>query len=250
MGNWWLAGRSRAARQPSLAGTAASLSRNPAAARLAKLADSGRTGVLHMSGELGGHIHLAEGAVVAADCRGTPDLGTRLARAADHPYQGLLRSVWGDWLAAETIIDAAVELLSGKPGHARFRASEPPASSLGGLSAAAMLAEVSRRQRILQQLAVLLSPDTAVRRNLHLGSGAVHVSAAQWTLLMHAADSITPRDLALELGQSVFGTAVEIFHLVSLGLLSIADRPGPQAHPDNGRGDGGHRLSFLRAVIG
>lgn len=238
--------RSRTARPPGRAETATSLSKNPAAGRLASLADSGRTGILHVSGEFGGHIDLTGGAVVGAGCRGTPDLGGRLACAV-YPRQAALRSVWGDWLAAEALIDAVAELLSGRPGHARFQPGEPPAASLK-VPAATVLAEVGRRQRIMQQMAVLLTPDTTVRRDPHLSSGAVQISAAQWALLMRARDWITPRGLALELSQSVFGTTVEIFRLVSLGLLTVDDGPHPRPHPGNGRGNGGHRLSFLGAV--
>lgn len=48
--------------------------REPIAVRLGKLADSGRSGVLRVSGDCGGVIYLSEGEVLYAESQRTPAL--------------------------------------------------------------------------------------------------------------------------------------------------------------------------------
>ena len=104
---------------------------NPVAIRLGKLADSGWTGALYLSGESGGVIHLIEGDVVSADSRRTPDLASRLAQAVVSAGQDTVSSLERSWLIREATVDAALELLSART-RARFRASgTSPAPATG-----------------------------------------------------------------------------------------------------------------------
>lgn len=223
--------------------------KNPIVIRLGKAADSRQTGVLAVSGDAGGEIYLTGGVIVRADSRRTPDLAARLEKAGSSARHGTVSPLEHSWMAREATVDATTELLSGKPRHARFRASGP--LSLGDpadLPVAALVSEVSRRHEIMQQLAPVLTPDTAVVRNRRLGSRAVHVSDIQWAIAIRAGNPVTPRRLAVEVGQSVFGTTVEVFRMVTIGLLSVAgvpDRPADEAtETDRSR----RTISFIRAL--
>ncbi len=217
-------------------------SRSPVAIRLGKLAEAGRTGALYLSGESGGVIHLSQGDIIAADSRRTPDLAARIELAADQEAVG-----WFDrsWIAREATVDAAMELMSARPRHVRVRGPEEEPSPVGthAMPLAALIAEVSRRHHIIQQMAVVLTPDTPVTRNPRLRSRAVHVSDSQWAILTRLSRPATPRGLALELSQSVFGTTVEVFRMVTMDLISAGGSgdSGPGRRP---------ALSFIRALAG
>ena len=114
-------------------------SRSPVAIRLGKLAEADRTGALYMSGESGGVIHLSEGAVLAADSPRTPGLAARIGQAGRTgqatqtgragqagavPGQELAGSFERSWMAAEATVDAALEMMSARPRHVRFRGPE------------------------------------------------------------------------------------------------------------------------------
>ena len=156
------------------------------------------------------------------------------------------------WLATEATIDAAMDLMSVRPGHVRFTESGPetgpgipPIPGIPGMTLATLMAEVTRRHRLLEQIAAVLTPDAAVARNRRLRSRAVHVSDSQWAILMRLGQPVTPRDLALELGQSVFGTTIEVYRMVIMDLVSVADAPARPAEPD---GDASRiRASRIRA---
>jgi len=103
---------------------------------------------------------------------------------------------------------------------------------------------VARRQRVLGQLSVVLTADTALARNPHIRPRAIRVSALQWVLLIRVRHGSTPRDLAWDLSRSVFGTTVEAYRLLARRLLSVA---GPR--PDSaGEAPGLAAMSFVRAV--
>ena len=55
---------------------------------------------------------------------------------------------------------------------------------MSDISLDALLAEVARRQRVLGQLSVVLSADTALARNPHIRPDTIRVSAVQWALLI------------------------------------------------------------------
>ena len=224
--------------------------RNPVGIRLGKLADSGRTGRLHLSGESGGVIHLSEGDVVYADSRRTPDLATRLAQAAVFSGRNLVSSLERSWLLREATVDAALELLSAKARHVRFRFSEeePGYSDVDGMPVAALITEVSRRHEVMQQLSASLTPDTAVARDPGPRSHAIHVSDIQWAILIRAGNPVTPRGLALQLGQSVFSTTIEVFRMVTLDLLSVVDAPARPADQESEFNRNKPVIFFMRAL--
>lgn len=219
--------------------------RSPVAIRLGKLAQAGRTGALHLSGDSGGVIYVSEGDIVAADSRRTPSLADRIGADKTGSFE---RS----WLATEATIDAVMELMSGRPRHVRFRepgeeaGSDLPESS--GMPLTALMAEVTRRHNLLEQIAAVLTPDSAVARNLRLRSRAVHVSDGQWAILLQLGQPVTPRALALGLGQSVFGTTIEVYRMVIMGLVSVVDASARAADPARAASRGRSALSFIRAL--
>jgi hypothetical protein len=226
-------------------GTAMIPNRSPVAIRLGKLAEAGRTGSLHLSGDSGGVIYISEGAIVAADSRRTPSLADRMGT-------GKTGSFGRRWLATEAIIDAAMELMSARPRHVRFREPEeeagPDLPGGPGMPLTALIAEVTRRHNLLEQIAAVLTPDTAVARNLRLRSRAVHVSDGQWAILLQLGQPVTPRSLALGLGQSVFGMTIEVYRMVIMDLVSVVDASARAADPAGQASRGRSRLSFIRAL--
>jgi hypothetical protein len=77
------------------------------------------------------------------------------------------------------------------------------------------------------------------------------ITALQWALLIRAGAGTSPRDLAFALGRSVFGTTAEVYRLMALRLLSVADDPGPASQDHAGRpvpGRGPLAVSFVRAL--
>jgi hypothetical protein len=229
-------------------GTAMIPDRSPVAIRLGKLAEAGRTGALHLSGDSGGVIYVSEGDIVAADSRRTPSLADRMG-------VGKAGSFERNWLATEATIDAAMELMSARPRHVRFREPEeepeaalPGISGIPGMPLTALMAEVTRRHSLLVQIAAVLTPDTAVARNLRLRSRAVHVSDGQWAILLQLGQPVTPRALALGLGQSVFGTTIEVYRMVIMDLVSVVGASARAADPAGEASRGRSALSFIRAL--
>jgi hypothetical protein len=226
-------------------GTAMIPTRSPVAIRLGKLAEAGRTGSLHLSGDSGGVIYVSEGDIVAADSRRTPSLADRIGTEK----AGSL--AWG-WLATEATIDAAMELMSARPRHVRFtepgEEPEPDLPGIPGMPLTALMAEVTRRHNLLEQIAAVLTPDTAVARNLRLRSRAVHVSDGQWAILLQLGQPVTPRALALGLGQSVFGMTIEVYRMVIMDLVSVVDASARAADPAGQASRGRSTLSFIRAL--
>lgn len=217
--------------------------RSPVAIRLGKLAEAGQTGSLHLSGDSGGVIYVSEGDIVAAGSRRTPSLADRIGKEK-------AGSLARGWLATEATIDAAMELMSARPRHVRFAEpeEEPDLPGIPGLPLTALLAEVTRRHKLLEQIAAVLTPDTAVARNLRLRSRAVHVSDGQWAILLQLGQPVTPRALALGLGQSVFGMTIEVYRMVIMGLVSVVDAMARAADPAGETSRGRSTLSFIRAL--
>jgi hypothetical protein len=226
-------------------GTAMIPNRSPVAIRLGKLAEAGPTGSLHLSGDSGGVIYVSEGDIVAADSRRTPSLADRIGTEK-------AGSLARGWLATEATIDAAMELMSARPRHVRFREPEeepgPDLPGIPGMPLTALMAEVTRRHTLLEQIAAVLTPDTAVARNLRLRSRAVHVSDGQWAILLQLGQPVTPRALALGLGQSVFGMTIEVYRMVIMDMVSVVDASARTADPAGEASRGRSTLSFIRAL--
>jgi hypothetical protein len=110
------------------------------------------------------------------------------------------------------------------------------------------MTEVSRRYEVMLQVAVLLTPDTAVARDPRPRAGAFQVSDTQWAILIRVSSPVTPRGLALELGQSVFSTTIEVFRMVTLDLLSVVGASSRPAGQNGGFNRDRPTISFIRAL--
>jgi hypothetical protein len=230
---------------------------NLVAGRLRKLAATGSTGTLPFSGHCDGAIHFHDGQVVYAESTRTPGAwmvsagGTPLPAAPSLAALPPLRRLAAILAVTEPTVDAALELMSTDSRYARFRPARVPAADPAcGIPVDSLLAEVSRRQRLLGQLSAVVTADTAVARNPELSSPGVQVSARQWGVLIRVRPGTTPRALAWELRRSVFGTTAEVYRLLVLRLLSAASHPARAAagEPDPVPGHGPALISFIRAV--
>jgi hypothetical protein len=237
---------------------------NLVAARLRKLAAADSTGMLPFSGAGDGAIYFRDGAIVLARSTRTPGPsvsasavsavvfsptpsttpdGVDGADEGGTPFTRLTAAL----AVAEPTIDATVDLLSSESRLAKFRSAKTPVhAAVPGIGVEDLLTEVARRQRILHQLAPVVTADTVVARNPFLSTPDIGVLAPQWALLVRVRDGSTPRALAWELGRSVFGTTLEVYRLLALRLLSSADhrahRNGQEPHY------GPATMSFVRAV--
>jgi hypothetical protein len=212
------------------------------AARLRRLAGTGRTGVLPFAGHTEGALYFSDGRIVLAESAGTP------GRAMGPPPDGAAPAALA---AAEPIADAALDLVQSKSSPSRFRSAKAPAAGLAdGFGVEALLAEVGRRQNVLDQLASVVRADTIVVRNPRLNSPSIQVSALQWALLIRVTDGSTARGLAWELRRSVFGMTIDVYRLMILRLLSAVDYPVVPGMRPLGElpGRGVLPMSFLRAV--
>jgi len=222
--------------------------KGPVLSRLGKAAASGRTGMLHVPG---GAIYLSEGMVAYAESRRTPDLAVRLEKAAAVAHTGTVSLLERRWLAREATVDAATELLAGRPRQARFRAcAELDVSVAATMPLAVLISEVSRRHEISRQMSAILTADTVIAQRPRLPGHVVRVSDFQWAIVMLARHPVTPRHLALELGQSVFGTTIESFRMVSMGLLAVPGAPAGPAAMAGAPGQARAAISFIRALGG
>jgi hypothetical protein len=253
---------------------------NLIATRLRKLAEERATGVLPVSGGGGdGAIFFFGGQVVYAESSRVPmavphpvglaalgllpaDNPSATARAempgppgTAEPSTGTssgtlmvrrsVSSVTGALDRLEPVIDAVTELLSAESRYARFRhTEEPPAIRVRPVPVETLLAEVQRRHALLRQLGPVVTPDTVVARAASLVASSAQVTPAQWSLVARAGEEVTPRGIALQLGRSVFGTTIESYRLVQLGLLVT---PGRTVAPG---GVTAAPMSYIRAVSG
>jgi hypothetical protein len=186
------------------------------AARLSRLSATGSTGALPISGYSSGTIYLLDGHVVGAESSRTPTAagpgGAHLSHAVT---------------VAEAAVDAALDLLSSRSTCSRFRpAKVPPDTETISISVEDLLAEVTRRRRLLQQMTGV-GADLALARSPEVPGGRIQLTAAEWALLIRVRPRSTPRELAWALRRSVFGTTVDVHRLVLLGLLHAADRKAP-----------------------
>ena len=239
-------------------------------ARLRKLAAEGSTGMLPLSGHGDGAIFFRGGQVVYAESSRTPAPFRREAGGAGLAALGLaltdagslpagpepaavppLDRLVGLLAVTEPTIDAITDLVSSQSRYGKFRQSEiPPVAQTSpqasALSIELVLAEVERRRQVLRQLAPAVTADTTVARYAPQDSPRFQVSAPQWALLVRAGDGTTPRTLAMALGGSVFGTTIEVYRLLALGLLAVPGHPPELARPAARRPAG--VMSFIRAL--
>ena len=238
---------------------------NLIAARLRKLADERSTGMLPVSGPGDGAIFFRDGQVVYAESIRTsvpspraaglevpgllPDEAPDPGSERDQGGAGVLAlrpaSLGGVLKLTELVVDAIAELLSSESRYAKFRHADAlPGGHGRPIAVKTLLTEVKRRHEILRQLAPAVSPDTPVACAPSLRLPSVQVSPGQWALLRRADDETTARALAVQLSRSVFGTTLEVYRLVELGLLEVRGRP-PAATAEQTV-----TMSFIRAVAG
>jgi hypothetical protein len=213
------------------------------AARLRRLAGAGRTGVLPFAGPTDGALYFGEGRIVFAESAGTP------GRVIGAPPEGAAAPA--ALAAAEPIADAALDLVQSRSSPSRFRSAKVPAAGpTEGFGVDSLLAEVARRQNVLEQIASMVRADTTVVRSPRLNARSVQVPASQWALLVRVADGSTARALAWELRRSVFGTTIDVYRLMALRLLSAIDYPVVPGMRPSGElpARGVLPMSFLRAV--
>jgi hypothetical protein len=218
------------------------LGREMVTTQLGKLAQAGRTGVLWLPGDHGGVIRLHHGDVTGAESPRTPDLASRLARWPAGPGRDSTASeLEREWVVREAIADAAFDLLAKAPRAGRFTGG--PASGpdgAGTMTVGELLAEVNRRREITRQLSACVTADSVVARDPRFRGGGVHIPASQWALLVRMNGPVTPRRLAMERGRSVFTTTLDVFRLITVGLVTAAGGQPPD----------GQLISFTRATAG
>jgi hypothetical protein len=141
--------------------------------RLRRIAATRGTGMLPFSGRSEGSIYFRDGKVAFAESTRTPGPAPHEPSAPDQPP---LHKITAILAIAEPTVDAALELLSVQSRFAKFRPSKiPDTGPVSDISLDALLAEVARRQRVLGQLSVVLSADTALARNPHIRPDTVHL---------------------------------------------------------------------------
>jgi hypothetical protein len=250
---------------------------NLIAARLRKLAATGGTGMLPVSGSGDGAFFLRGGHIVHVESSrtsprrvvglaalglgaeqasppsaseqatgeragGARASGGRASGAELVPVRSIGR-VTGLLAITELTIDAATELLSSESRYAKFRQFDVPFHAQARpIPVDALLTEVDRRHHVFRHLVGVVTADTRVVRNASPGWPRLQVSRPQWELVMGIGDGRTPRSLATDLGRSVFATTIEIYRLIMLELLAV---PG---NPAAGAARPGEVMSFTRAI--
>jgi hypothetical protein len=219
------------------------LGKEPVTTQLGKLAQARRSGVLWLPGDDNGAIRLYHGEVTGAESPRIPDLASRLARWSAEPgrRESAPSELERDWVAREAIADAAADLLAMAPRAGRFTdGGGPGPDGAGAMTVGELLAEVSRRREISRQLSACVTADSVVGRDPRFRGGGAHIPASQWALLVRMNGPVTPRGLAMERGRSVFTTTLEVFRLITVGLVAVADGQPPD----------GQAISFIRATAG
>jgi len=207
-------------------------------------AAAGMSGVLRVTGDPGGAIHLADGSVAAIETPGAPspevlllrshrvsesawDTAFATAAAAGGPMGAELvrREIVGagelEGLLRTALADAMFVLASGTVEE--YRAEPEPADAVlplrPGAAADVLLAEASRRIRVLAALPArhdrdrIVAAAGAARPGVRLGEG-------QDEILALADGRRTARDMAFALGRGVYATLLQLARMHQAGLLA------------------------------
>src|SRR6266566_3859845 len=127
--------------------------------RLRRIAAARSTGMLPFSGRSDGSIYFRDGKVAYAESTRTPGPARHDQPGQDKPPLNKITAILA---ITEPTVDAALELLSVQSRYAKFRPSRvPDTGPASDISLDALLAEVARRPRVLGQLSVVLTADTA-----------------------------------------------------------------------------------------
>jgi hypothetical protein len=207
---------------------------------------AGMSGVLRVTGDPGGTIHLADGRVVGIETPGAPGpevLLLRSRRVSESGWEAAFHAAvaTGGPMDAElvkrqligsgelevllwtAVADAMFVLASGtvdeyraEPGAVDFVLPLDP-----GAEADWLLAETARRLQVLASLPARHDRDRIVaisgaeRSSVRLGQG-------QGEILALADGRRTPRDLAFALGRGVYATLLQLARMHEAGLLVTA----------------------------
>ncbi|MBL1074738.1 hypothetical protein JK358_10045 [Nocardia sp. 2] len=212
---------------------------------LAQAAADARTGILRVTGEPGGDIHIANGLVVTVESPGAPGVRELLARPG-RTSSGLadLRLV-----AMMAALDGAFAITSGWIGACRWQDSpsgppvvDSPVPPVPGVDPGWLLLETDRRLRALAHGRV--SPH---RNHLLLtDSGRLLLSSpdtGQWQpILLWVNGRRSCRDIAMLLCRALYAVTVDVVRMLDSGLLII----GPaEREPDVQPVRGGSARSML-----
>ena len=209
-------------------------------------AAAGMSGILRVTGDPGGAIHIADGLVAAIETPGAPTPEVLLLRshritesgwdeafAAAASRGGLMsaellrREMVGsgelEVLLRTALADAMFVLASGSIEE--YRAEQGPVDIVlplePGAEADGLLAEASRRIRTLATL-----PARNDRERVVAVAGAaqpgVRLGDGQDEILALADGRRTPRDLAFALGRGVYATMLQLARMRQAGLLTTA----------------------------
>jgi len=208
-------------------------------------AAAGMSGILRVTGDPGGAIHIADGLVAAIETPGAPGPEVLLLRshrvsesgwdeafAAAAASGGRMsteltrREMVGagelEWLLRTALADAMFVLANGtvdeyraEPGQVDFVLPLQP-----GAEPDSLLAETSRRIRVLAAL-----PATNGRDRIVAATGAVQpgvrLGEGQDEILALADGRRTARDLAFALGYGVYATILQVARMQQAGLLVV-----------------------------
>jgi hypothetical protein len=206
-------------------------------------AAAGMSGILRVTGDPGGAIHIADGLVAAIETPGAPGPEVLLLRShrvsesgwdeafADAAASGgrmstelTRREMVGtgelEWLLRTALADAMFVLANGtvdeyraEPGQMDFVLPLQP-----GAGPDSLLAETTRRIRVLAALPArngrdrIVAASGAVKTGVRLGEG-------QDEILALADGRRTARDLAFALGYGVYATMLQVARMQQAGLL-------------------------------
>jgi hypothetical protein len=207
-------------------------------------AAAGMSGILRVTGDPGGAIHIADGLVAAIETPGAPTPEVLLLRshrvtesgwdeafAAAASSGGLMRAELTrremvgsgelEVLLRTALADAMFVLASGSIEE--YRAEQGPMDIVlplePGAEADGLLAEASRRIRTLATL-----PARSDRERVVAVAGAaqpgVRLGDGQDEILALADGRRTPRDLAFALGRGVYATMLQLARMQQAGLLT------------------------------
>ena len=213
---------------------------------LVSIARLGTSGLLRVTGEPGGLIHLADGRITAISTPGAPDPEAILLRSDRVPEGGwssaFAAAASDGRMAAELVkrdligageleallrtglADALFALVAGSVQECRLEEVATPALLPldPGAEAEWLLAEVERRLGVLAGLRTPVSPD---RDRLTAVQGAwtprVGPGDGQAEILALANGRRTARDMAFVLGRGVFAVTLQLSRMCDAGLLVI-----------------------------
>lgn len=237
----------------------------PLVQALARCADEQFSGMVRVTGDPGGALHLVKGQIVAVRTPGAPDVEALLLRSgrvgeedwAAAFHAGAAEGRIGAELVARhlvgaaelqvlcmmAVLDGAFALAAGRVDGCTpdRRRSDPPLPAPHGVEPERVLQETERRLRALASFRTPVSPDRdRVVPTRHAAGGAAGPRADERReILLRANGRRSSRDLAYLLGRGVYAITVETARMLDEGLVEISSRrvdpetagPAPAAAP-------------------